>query len=70
MTITIEGNDGSKSVIDVDSYGPVGTCLFSLKTVLEVVTSALFTVHSSEKKAEAREAALREEAMSGVEVLA
>jgi len=70
MKITIEGNDGSKSVIDVDACGPIATSLFSLRTVLERVTQAIFTIHSSENKSANREAALREGALHNAAVRA
>lgn len=70
MTITIQGNEGSKNVIEVDAYGPVGTNLFSLRSVLEAVTSAIFAVNSAEVKAAGREAALRAEALQNAPVRA
>ena len=54
MTITIESKDGvSRNVIDVDAYGPVGTSLFSLRTVLELVTRGIMDANRYEEKAAA-----------------
>lgn len=51
MRITIESNDGAaRHTINVNDYGPIGTNLFSLKTVLELVTAGMFQMHRVEER--------------------
>ena len=68
MRILIESKDGTgRNEIDVDGYQEIGSNLLSLRTVLELVTRGILDMHYYEKREEAKEAALIEEAMQSTQ---